>query len=38
MGYASAMAWAATVIIFVLTIILFRTSSSWVFYQSGENR
>ncbi len=38
MGYASAMAWAATVIIFILTFILFRTSSRWVYYQSGETR
>lgn len=38
MGYASAMAWAATVIIFVLTFVLFRTSSRWVYYQSGEVR
>lgn len=38
MGFASAMAWAATVIIFILTYIVFRTSNRWVFYQSGENR
>ncbi|HLG51436.1 MAG: sugar ABC transporter permease [Chloroflexi bacterium] len=38
MGYASAMAWSATVIIFILTYILFRTSNRWVFYQSGEAR
>jgi len=38
MGYASAMAWAATVLIFVLTFVVFRTSNRWVYYQSGETR
>ncbi len=38
MGFASAMAWAATIVVFILTIVLFRTSSRWVYYQSGENR
>jgi multiple sugar transport system permease protein len=38
MGYASAMAWAATIVIFILTFIVFRTSNRWVFYQSGEVR
>jgi multiple sugar transport system permease protein len=38
MGYASAMAWAATIVIFILTYIVFRTSDRWVFYQSGETR
>jgi multiple sugar transport system permease protein len=38
MGYASAMAWAATLIIFILTFVLFRTSNRWVYYQSGETR
>lgn len=38
MGYASAMAWAATVIIFILTFVVFRTSDRWVYYQSGEAR
>jgi multiple sugar transport system permease protein len=38
MGYASAMAWAATVVVFILTFIIFRTSSSWVYYGSGEAR
>lgn len=38
MGFASAMAWAATIIVFILTYIVFRTSNRWVFYQSGDNR
>jgi multiple sugar transport system permease protein len=38
MGYASAMAWSATVTILVLTYLLFRTSTNWVYYQSGETR
>lgn len=38
MGYASAMAWAATIVVFILTYIVFRTSSSWVYYGGGETR
>jgi multiple sugar transport system permease protein len=38
MGYASAMAWSATIVVFILTYIVFRTSSSWVYYASGELR
>jgi multiple sugar transport system permease protein len=33
MGYASAMAWILFVIITVVTLALFRSSSRWVFYQ-----
>ncbi len=36
MGYASAMAWVLLVIIAVLTVLIFRTSGSWVTYGSGE--
>ncbi|WP_306319609.1 MULTISPECIES: carbohydrate ABC transporter permease [unclassified Streptomyces] len=32
MGYASAMAWLLLIAIGVITLILFRTSRSWVFY------
>ena len=32
MGYASALAWIVFVIIVVLTLALFRSSSAWVFY------
>ena len=38
MGYASAMAWSATIVVFVITVIIFRTSSAWVYYGSGEAR
>lgn len=33
MGYASAMAWILFVIIIGFTLLLFRSSNSWVFYQ-----
>jgi len=36
MGYASAMAWVLLVIISVLTIVLFKTSSRWVHYEDGK--
>jgi multiple sugar transport system permease protein len=32
MGYASAMAWVLLLAIGAVTLILFRTSRSWVFY------
>ncbi len=35
MGYASAMSWILTLIIFTLTMVIFRTSRSWVFYERG---
>lgn len=35
MGYASALAWVLVVIVLGLTIVLFRTSRSWVF-EGGE--
>jgi multiple sugar transport system permease protein len=35
MGYAAAMAWVLFFIIFVMTVIIFRSSDRWVFYQ-GE--
>lgn len=35
MGYAAALAWVLFAIIFVLTIVIFRSSDRWVFYQ-GE--
>lgn len=37
MGYASALAWVLFVIILVFTILVFRSSSSWVYYE-GERR
>lgn len=35
MGYASAMAWILFVIVLLLTLLIFKTSSKWVFY-GGE--
>jgi multiple sugar transport system permease protein len=35
MGYASAMAWVIFIIIMILTIIIFRVSTRWVYYE-GE--
>ena len=37
MGYASAIAWVLFLIIFVLTVITFRISRSWVYYE-GDRR
>lgn len=37
MGYASALAWVLFAYILVLTLILFRSSNLWVFYE-GEER
>lgn len=36
MGYASAMAWMLLMIIAIFTLIIFRTSGSWVSYGSGD--
>ncbi|MFZ3562642.1 carbohydrate ABC transporter permease [Streptomyces sp. BH055] len=38
MGYASAMAWLLLIAIGVVTLILFRTSRSWVFYADEEGK
>jgi len=37
MGYASAMAWVLFAIILVLTLLVFRSSALWVYYE-GEKR
>jgi multiple sugar transport system permease protein len=37
MGYASALAWVLFILILALTLLIFRFSSAWVFYQ-GEVR
>jgi multiple sugar transport system permease protein len=37
MGYASALAWILFIIILIFTILVFRTSKSWVYYE-GEER
>lgn len=37
MGYASAMAWVLFIIVLILTALIFRSSSMWVYYE-GELR
>jgi len=34
MGYASAMSWILFLVLGVFTIIVFKTQSKWVFYES----
>ncbi|MCL5986128.1 MAG: sugar ABC transporter permease [Actinobacteria bacterium] len=36
MGYASALAWVMLIIILVISIIIFKTSTRWVYYESEE--
>ncbi|MGW6014360.1 carbohydrate ABC transporter permease [Streptomyces sp. NPDC055210] len=38
MGYAAAMAWLLLIAIGAITLILFRTSRTWVFYADEEGR
>ncbi|MFG1700634.1 carbohydrate ABC transporter permease [Nonomuraea sp. NPDC049309] len=38
MGYAAAMAWLLLLAIGAITLVLFRTSRSWVFYADEEGR
>jgi multiple sugar transport system permease protein len=38
MGYASAMAWILLLIIAAITVLLFKSSSRWVFYESEGGR
>jgi multiple sugar transport system permease protein len=38
MGYASAIAWVMLVIILVLTLAVFRSSSAWVYYEGEVKR
>ena len=38
MGYASALAWVLFIYILVLTLVLFRLSSLWVFYEAEERK
>jgi multiple sugar transport system permease protein len=37
MGYAAALAWILFIIIFALTVLIFRSSAAWVYYE-GEVR
>jgi|FLYN01.1.fsa_nt_gi multiple sugar transport system permease protein len=36
MGMASAMAWIVLIVILVLTLLIFRSSAAWVFYQGAR--
>lgn len=36
MGYASAMAWILFAAVFVLTLLLFKSSGRWVYYEGGD--
>jgi multiple sugar transport system permease protein len=38
MGYASALAWVLTIIIVICSIIVFRTSTRWVYYEDTEEQ
>lgn len=38
MGYASAMSWLLFIIVAVLTLLVFRSSRSWVYYDGGVDR
>jgi multiple sugar transport system permease protein len=38
MGYGSALAWVLFLIVLALTLVLFRTASTWVYYGGGEGR
>jgi multiple sugar transport system permease protein len=38
MGYASALAWVLFVYIFILTLLVFRFGSAWVFYEETFRR
>jgi multiple sugar transport system permease protein len=35
MGYGSAMAWVLLLVIAFFTALVFRSSSTWVYYESG---
>ncbi len=36
MGYASALAWVLFAVILALTLLIFRTSDAWVYYESAK--
>jgi len=38
MGYASAIAWVLFVIVIVFTVLIFRSSPYWVYYEGGGRR
>jgi len=38
MGYASALSWIMFIIVFILTLLQFKLSKSWVYYETSEGR
>ncbi len=38
MGYASALSWILFIIILILTLLIFKSSNSWVHYEDGGDR
>ena len=36
MGYASAMAWGLFVIVVIVTLLIYRDSSRWVYYGGAQ--
>lgn len=36
MGYATALAWILFIIILILTLVIFKSSDLWVYYEAGE--
>jgi multiple sugar transport system permease protein len=38
MGYASAIAWVLFVLVMILTLLVFRSSSAWVYYETEVRR
>jgi len=38
MGYASALAWGLFIYIMILTLLILRSSSAWVYYEGSTKR
>jgi len=38
MGYGSALAWIMTVFIMIITLLVFRSSKYWVYYEAERKR
>lgn len=38
MGYASALAWILFLVIMIITVVLFKNSNRWVYYEAGDAR
>ena len=36
MGYASALSWVEFIVIMIFTLLVFKSSSAWVYYEDGE--